>query len=157
MGETNARTVADYLIWFSREHGDPISNLKLQKLLYYAQAWFLALYDVPLFDDAIEAWVHGPAVPRVYGAFKHCTWQPIGIDVQKPELSAKVIAHLNEIMDVYGELTAFHLERLTHSEPPWQKARGGLAPDAMSRNVISTEDMKQYYRSVAKENDHQAG
>ena len=55
----SANQVAQNIIGFSHEHGDPISNLKLQKLLYYAQAWYLALYDVPLFDDPIEAWVHG--------------------------------------------------------------------------------------------------
>ena len=60
MAEVSARQVAQFMISFSHEHGDPISNLKLQKLLYYAQAWFLALQDKPLFDERIEAWAHGP-------------------------------------------------------------------------------------------------
>lgn len=70
MAELAAKRVADYIIAFAHEHGDPVSNLKLQKLLYYAQAWHLALHDNPLFDERIEASVHGPAVPPVYGALQ---------------------------------------------------------------------------------------
>ena len=74
MKEPSAQQIADYLIAFSHSVGDPISNLKLQKLLYYAQAWYLALHNEPLFPESIEAWVHGPAVPPVYG---NCSWWAI--------------------------------------------------------------------------------
>ena len=151
MIETNARAVADFLLVFSRDHGDPASNLKLQKLLYYSQAWFLALHDKPLFSETIEAWVHGPAVPPVYGAFKKWTWQPILKEVSAPkDLSAKARKHLTEVMDVYGSLTAYQLEKLTHSEDPWKIARKGFPPDAASHEIITHDSMKRYYRAVAK-------
>src|SRR5437016_8859052 len=99
MTEISARKIADYLIAFAHRVGDPISNLKLQKLLYYAQAWYLALHNEPLFPESIEAWVHGPAVPPVYGKFKGWAWQPIGFHPKKaPAFPAKIKNHLDEIM-----------------------------------------------------------
>jgi uncharacterized phage-associated protein len=148
MAETDASRVADYFISFSREHGDPISNLKLQKLLYYAQAWFLAIHGRPLFDERIEAWVHGPAVPPVYGRFKDWTWQPIAAEVSPPaDLPPEIVAHLKEVMDTYGVLSAYELERMTHSEDPWKDARLGLPPDEASTVAIPAEAMARFYHS----------
>jgi uncharacterized phage-associated protein len=147
VAEVPARRVAEFVIAFSHEHGDPVSNLKLQKLLYYAQAWFLAIYDKPLFDERIEAWVHGPAVPPVYGDFKKWSWQPINCEVAFPELDARIKEHLEEVMDVYGGMSAYELEKLTHSEDPWKSARGGIAPDEASNAIISHDDMRRYYRA----------
>lgn len=141
-----ASTIASYIIAFSQEHGDPVSNLKLQKLLYYAQAWHLAINDRPLFDEQIEAWVHGPVVPSVYREYKQFSWQPIAAAVVEPKLEKDVVDHLDEVMEVYGSLTALKLEQLTHAEYPWQHARGNLPEDASSNAVITHDDMKAYYR-----------
>lgn len=149
MAELPAEQVAQFMIAFSHEHGDPISNLKLQKLLYYAQAWFLALKDRPLFDERIEAWAHGPVVPPVYGQFKKWTWQPIDNDARVPELAAPIREHLEEVMDVYGDMSANQLEKLTHSEDPWRIARGNLPADAASNAVIPLDAMKTFYRARA--------
>jgi uncharacterized phage-associated protein len=147
-----ASQVADYLIRFSQDHGDPISNLKLQKLLYYAQAWHLALYDKPLFQEKIEAWIHGPAVKSVYRVFKDWSWKPITARPTKPDLPKRVTKHLDEVMEVYGGLSAFDLERLTHSEKPWQKARGNTPKDESSSAIISHDDMRKFYRSMMNAN-----
>lgn len=143
----NASTVADYFIAFSHEHGDLLTNLKLQKLLYYAQAWFLSLHERPLFKEDLQAWVHGPVVPEVYHRFKEATWKPILEDVSSPTLEPEVVEHLDEIMGQYGGMTAYQLERLTHQELPWINARKGFAPDEPSTAIISHVDMKTYYRS----------
>lgn len=150
-----AAQIAEYIIGFSQRHGDPISNLKLQKLLYYSQAWFLALFDTPLFNERIEAWVHGPVVPPVYGDFKAWSWTPIvtQFDPDGIQLPENVKAHVQEVLEVYGGMSAYQLEQLTHSEEPWLKARGNTPPDEPSTAVISHDDMKAYYRSVnAQEN-----
>lgn len=144
----SARQVADYLIRFSQNHGDPISNLKLQKLLYYAQAWHLALHNKPLFEEDIQAWVHGPAVHSVYRTFKTYAWKPIDKNPQEPDIPKSVKHHLDEVMEVYGGLSAFDLERLTHSERPWRKARGVTPADAPSYAVISKNEMKVFYRNL---------
>ena len=145
-----AQNVAAYLLGVSQQHGDLLSNLKLQKFLYYAQAWHLALNNRPLFDERIEAWVHGPAVPPIYGEFKKWAWMPIEtqIDLDRVELSEDEQAHLEEILDVYGGLSSYQLEKLTHSEDPWRNARGNIPPDEASNAIISHDDMKNYYRSI---------
>ncbi len=121
MALTTARKVANYILCFAREHGDLITNLKLQKLVYYSQAWFLALYDIPLFEGRLEAWVHGPVQPEVYKAFSS-RWNPITTRVTCPTFDDERIAgHLDEIMDIYGDLTGHHLERLVHQEDPCEK------------------------------------
>jgi uncharacterized phage-associated protein len=148
MAETTAREVADYMIAFSHDHGDPVSNLKLQKLLYYAQAWFLALHDKPLFGERLEAWVHGPVVPPVYGDFKAYSWQPIQVSTT-PEVGDLLRAHLDEVMDVYGGMSAYDLEKLTHSEEPWLKARRGIEMDQPSNAVISHDDMRTFYHRIS--------
>jgi uncharacterized phage-associated protein len=149
MALTTARKVANYVLCFAREHGDLITNLKLQKLVYYSQAWFLALYDIPLFEGRLEAWVHGPVQPEVYKAFKQFGWNPITTRVTCPAFDdERIAAHLDEIMDIYGDLTGHHLERLVHQEDPWRKARGGLPPDAPSKATISDDDMRSFYRKM---------
>ncbi|MFD2419431.1 Panacea domain-containing protein [Amycolatopsis pigmentata] len=63
----NASTVAKWFVaWAEADDEATLSNLKLQKLLYYAQGHYLALTGRPLFDDEIQAWSHGPVVPAVY-------------------------------------------------------------------------------------------
>jgi uncharacterized phage-associated protein len=147
--ETIALQVGNYLIDFSHRVGDPISNLKLQKLLYYAQAWYLAFYDKPLFPERIEAWVHGPAVPSVYGTFKGWAWQPIPASPKVvPVFHVQVKKHLDEIMKKYGTQTAYFLEMLTHQEGPWRKARGPIPPDEPSHAVITHDSMKNFYRAM---------
>ncbi len=148
MAESTAQQIADAIILFCNKHGDLITNLRLQKLLYYCQAWYLALPDSdrPLFDDRIEAWIHGPAQPATYGRFKEFGHGQIVSDPATPLLKLHVAKHIENVMDAYGPFSAFQLERLTHTEWPWLEARGGLAPDEPSNNIIQHETMKQYYR-----------
>lgn len=146
MAEISARKLADYIIRFAHECGEPISNLKLQKLLYYAQAWYLARHGKPLFDERIEAWVHGPAVPPVYGAFKKWAWQTIEKPDSPIRLSPHVQKHVNEVLEQYGPLTPIHLEQLTHREDPWRLARAGIPNDQPSNAVISHASMRVFYR-----------
>lgn len=149
MAVITAKQVANYLLAFSQESGDCFTNLKLQKLLYYAQAWYLALYGEPLFDDEIQAWVHGPVVRSVYNEFKKFVAQPISIKVSKPNLPVKVQKHLQEILKVFGGYSSYQLELMTHREAPWLNARKGLSMDEPCENLISLEDMKKFYRKLA--------
>ena len=155
MAATTAERVADYIIRSAHESGELITNLKLQKLVYYAQAWHLALFDEPLFDDPIEAWVHGPVVSSLYSKFRDYRWEPIGHDTGDVDLPDDVREHLDEVIEVYGGFSAWELERLTHSEEPWRKARGDLPPTALSSNIISPQDMKDYYRAKVSEQEEE--
>jgi uncharacterized phage-associated protein len=150
MAPTTANDIADHILCQMHEVEDLITNLKIQKLVYYAQAWYLAIYNEPLFDDRLEAWPHGPVQPELYRRFKRYQWKPID---EQPDPCPKFVdpikEHLKEILDVYGDLTAHHLERLTHKEDPWKNARGDLPLDAPCTNAISHEDMKDFYRRLA--------
>ena len=73
----NCFDIADYFVRLANETGDYISNLKLQKLVYYAQAWYLAISDEALFEEDFEAWVHGPVIPELYQEYKSFGWRPI--------------------------------------------------------------------------------
>lgn len=141
-----AHTVADYLVWFAHEHGSFVSNLKLQKLLYYAQAWHLALFDRPLFADRLQAWIHGPVVPSVYQRFKGYGGRSIDEPVSRPGLPNETVEFLDELVREYMPLDAFELELMTHREAPWRNARGDLPADAPSNAVISEGDMRAWFK-----------
>jgi uncharacterized phage-associated protein len=145
MAVSNANDVAKFLISRFQEAGDPLTNMKLQKLLYYAQGWHLALKGEALFDERIEAWPHGPVVPPVYGTFKRYQWSPIIDAVEVPALSEETASHLREVMDVYGVHGAYYLEKLSHQESPWLDARRGLGPTEFCNNIISHEAMREFF------------
>lgn len=147
----SALGVANYFLrCVDLESGDLISPLKLQKLIYYAQAWSLVLLDKSFFREDIEAWVHGPVVRTVWEKYKRYKYKSIPQPhiEEVPEFDPEKLEVLNEVWSAYGELSAKHLEALTHSESPWQNARNGVSPDEKSNAVISHEDMKSYYSSL---------
>lgn len=146
---TNYSNVADYFIAVSNESGDSITNLKLQKLVYYAQAWYLANFKNALFGEDFQAWVHGPVIPDLYEAFKEFGATPIKKDIKLENVEKKfneeTLAYLNEVAKVYMPCGAYQLEMMTHKEDPWVKARGGCAPDEKCTNIIDKGDMQKYY------------
>jgi len=151
MARSTAGAVANSIVRFSAEYGDLITNLKLQKLLYYAQAWHLALHNEPLFDDHFEAWVHGPAQPSVYRAFKNFASKPIVIPEDAPFENAKEAwLHIADVLQAYSGYSAYQLELMTHREQPWLEARGDLPPDAPCNEKINTNTMREFYRKRLK-------
>ena len=143
----NALDIARYFLRrVDREAGDTISPLKLQKLVYYAQAWSLVLRNKPLFAQYIEAWVSGPVVRDVWDEYLAYKYRdipaPADLDI---ELASDEIEVLEEVWNAYGELSAKRLQDLTKSETPLLNARQGLEPAQKSTNVISHDDMKSYY------------
>ena len=146
-----AKNIADwFLSRLNTEAGDTMSPLKLQKLLYYAQAWHLVFFNSkPLFNEPIQAWRHGPVVPSQYERFAGLTkYVPIPVDeygVEIMEVTPAVENLLLDICDIYGEHQASYLEELTHSETPWIDARGDLPLYASCTREISHESMLSFY------------
>lgn len=147
----NYSDVAKFFIHLANATGSYISNLKLQKLVYYAQAWHLALCDAPLFEEDFQAWVHGPVIPALYQEYKKFGWRPILEEVKEPEFPEDFNCFLNEVAQVYFACDAYELERMTHQENPWLKARGRLPIDAPCNEIISKESMREYYKARAEE------
>ena len=148
------KEIADYIIASAHETGSFLSNLKLQKLLFYAQAWHLAIHDERLLDGHFEAWVHGPVIGDLYREYKKYGWRDIDEKVEKPELDQRSIEFLEDLLDEYGPLDGRRLEWLTHREDPWKNARGELSDDEPRTDYINENDIKTYYRSkMSKDGD----
>ncbi|MEI4959193.1 MULTISPECIES: Panacea domain-containing protein [Aeromonas] len=147
----SAHKVADFFLAFAREHGDFISQLKLQKMVYYADAWFLVNNNEPLIEEDFEAWIHGPVVRSLYQRFKEYRWNPILEDIELPELTSEQKEHLTEIYQVFGKFSGYELEQMTHNEYPWIEARGNCAPDEACEKIIKKNIMLDFYNKVAEE------
>lgn len=142
----------DIAKWFlcavDRESGDSITHLKLQKLLYYAQAWSLVLIDKTMFHEEIQAWTHGPVVPVVYDTYSNYHYSEIPKPAECPDIDRKYEEVLEEVMKAYGIYEAKYLEKLTHQEKPWKEARGDLPLEARCENPISLQTMKEFYSEM---------
>lgn len=129
----------------------PITAMKLQKLVYYSQAWALIWNEQPLFREKILAWANGPIVRELYdlhrGAF-HVTRLPQG-DSRKLHPQHKEA--IDKILEVYGNKSAQWLSDLTHREDPWQKGREGLKPSERGNTEISLASLEEYYSSITEE------
>jgi uncharacterized phage-associated protein len=151
-GKSKSLVIAEYFIKKSQKEGRVITNKKLQKLLYYAQAWSLVFNDKKIFDAPIEAWVHGPAIQEVYSAYKEFGFGNITSSVNENDVLAPEEKRvLEDVWKAYGKFDADYLEILTHNEAPWQEARGGIAADESCSKEISTESMKIYYERRLEE------
>lgn len=141
--------VARYLLSLTDEEaGDLISNLKLQKLLYYAQGFHLAIYGEPLFPEPIEAWAHGPVVPSVYHQYKVYGSDPIPPEeVDFNLFSEEQRKFLNEIYCTFGQYSAWKLREMTHDEPPWKDAYDEDDPGI----EITNESLRVYFEEFVEE------
>lgn len=146
-----AMTIAKWFIAWSDETGDdqegPVSNLKLQKLLYYAQGHYLAQTGKPLFNESIQAWSHGPVVAPVYHEFKRFGRNEIDLDddFSWDEVDEETTQFLIRVWNTYGQYAAWRLRNMTHGEPPWKDV---FAPDRLSL-VIPPETIEEYFRGAS--------
>lgn len=150
-----AKQISDWILSkIDTEAGDTISPLKLQKLLYYCQAWHLTIFGERLIDEDIEAWAHGPVLSSQYTRFAYIPRneqiKPKTINLTVPEFNANSEELLEEVLRIYGEHSASYLENLTHSEKPWIDARGDLQPYERSNNVIEDKAMIDFYTKYKK-------
>jgi len=139
----SAFDVSHYLLTLQDDDaGDLISNLKLQKLLYYAQGLYLAMNEEALFPEKIYAWKHGPVVPDMYHFFKTYGANPI----PKPNnfnfsvLNENQTEFLNEVYQVFGQFSAWKLRNMTHEEPPYKMAEA-------SAGEITLGSMADYFKT----------
>ena len=144
-----ALDVAKYILWYCNEHAiNNCTNKKLQKLLYYIQAWSLVLRGEGIFSNQIEAWLHGPVVVNVYHAYKDYGFSPIPFNASlfKTDLfTADEKSLMNAVLEKYSKFDADFLEMRTHIERPWLETR------QKGEDVILPALMKEYYESVLKD------
>ncbi len=142
-----------------------VSPLKLQKLLYYMQSWYMVFFgrENTLFEDVPHAWVNGPVYPEIYRKYKNCVSDMcqhlnashFGVDgdllegfkdvSMKMKLSKDELELIESIILLYGAKSQNKLILLTHSELPWVEKREGLAPYEKSDVEMSLDTMFSYY------------
>ena len=114
--------LAENMVRNIQQDSDSITNLKLQKLLYYAQGTYYALKNCLLFNDAIVAWEHGPVVEKVYHEYKANGSNGIQFneDFEMSQIDNEDMAILKDVFDVFGQYYAWKLRNMTHEEDPWK-------------------------------------
>ena len=141
-------TVHDVAAYILKRHGS-LSAMKLQKLVYYCQAWSLVWDDQPLFPEPIKAWANGPVVPALYdlhrGMFSVSNWSIGNADA----LGSTAQETIDLVLEAYGDKNAQFLSDLTHREKPWLLAREGLSEGERGDREITLDSMMEYYSSLA--------
>lgn len=147
-------TIYDVANWFLH-NVENVTNKKLQKLTYYAYAWFLVFnnettehIDLKFFDARFEAWVHGAVCPELYNKYKVFGSSNIDkYDGELPEFSDDELDLLEQVRNIYGGFNGNELEYICHREDPWRKARNNLSAYEPSNNQIKDKDIFEYYSS----------
>lgn len=149
----NCTHLASYII----AKKGPMSQLKVQKLLYYIEAWHLVFFNHSIIKDDFEAWVHGPVCRPVWHAIKdHSKLYDLVtvkdrqrcIERVKNTLLKEQLELIGDVLKEYGNKTDYYLECLTHDEYPWIEARRGLKKDDIGKNAISKKTMKRFYENM---------
>jgi len=148
---SNCFDVASYIL----EKKNTMPVMKLQKLVYYCQAWSLVWDDAPLFDNRIEAWINGPVVVDLYNY--HKGHYRVGASFFKDGNSSRLNSiqkeTIDRVLDFYGDKDSQWLSNLTHLEEPWKNARKGLDAKERGNREITWESMAEYYSSIPPEED----
>jgi uncharacterized phage-associated protein len=150
----DSHVLAEYIL---QKWGN-MSHLKLQKMLFYIEAYHLAYFDNSIIDDNFQAWVHGPVSRKIYDSLKdksilHAelgylknTSSSNPNDILKKTLTKDQIDFINETVDELNKFSATQLENMTHSEEPWLAARKGYGIADRCEVIIDKELMKKFYR-----------
>lgn len=125
---------------------ESMTQKKVQKLCYYAQGWYGAITHKRLFNEQLQAWVHGPVSPKLYDRFKMYGYNKIPQKESKTT-NEELKGIVNQIYRIYGKLDGDQLEELTHQEMPWIKAREGLEAHESSTNPIKFDDMVSFFQT----------
>ena len=147
----NINDVADYVIIQAKgdDEKTPLSNLKLQKILYYIQAWSYGIHKRPFFKGNFQAWIHGPVNREIYDRFStKFIYDEINLKDCKnksPQIKNKDLIFLNFILNNYLQYSGFDLESMTHKERPWKEARGDRKFTDRCENIITEKSMIDFY------------
>lgn len=138
--------IARYII----ERQGEMSAMKLQKLMYYAQAWNLVWEEEPLFEDDFQAWANGPVLPALYSRHRGQFKVDSGLfqDGNTENVSAAQRQNIDKVLGFYGAQTAQWLSNVSHQEAPWLDAREGYDPGALCTKVIPKSAMHEYYSAL---------
>lgn len=123
------------------------TTMKLEKEVYYCQAWSLAWTDKPLFEEDFQAWANGPVCPELFARHKgkFVVNTDLFSDITEDIFTEDQKETMNIVLEYYGDKEPQWLSELTHKELPWKQARAGVPNGYPSSNIITKESMQQYY------------
>ncbi len=136
----SVRTLAELVLSF-----DSMSNKKLQKICYYVYSWYLTLYGRQIAPLEFEAWVHGPVSRELYNYYKQYGWSDIPQHYGTVMADAELAAFVRRVWKHYGHFSADELEKMTHTELPWKKAREGYKAYEPSGVLLKDSDIRAYF------------
>jgi len=159
----DGRAVANFVLDFADSQGTPLSNLALQKVLFFCHAWHLVETGTPLVKQQFEAWQHGPVLQYIYRQFKASENRPIkerakslngltgAMEIVAPNLDGDTAERLKRVVRFYGRLEPWDLVEMSHvKNGPWDKVwnhEGRINPGMK----ISHESVRDFYSSsIAK-------
>jgi uncharacterized phage-associated protein len=158
----DARAIANYFLEFAMSNGIFLTNLQLQKIVFFAHGTYLARYGAPLVVNRFEAWEHGPVVPELYHSLKQHGDRPIKSLVSRYDLESgknvvvtasipiRVREHLAEILLFYGRMDPWELVRLSHlPNGPWDRTLKRSMTSANFSLVIDPQTIKAFFDSPA--------
>jgi len=125
-----------------------MTTMKLQKLVYYCQAWSVVWDSEPIFKDRIEAWASGPVVPSLYGIHRGSFLIDNLSIGNLSNLTKPKIETIDAVLQTYGDKSAQWLSDLTHMENPWNDARKGIPSDQNCEEEITLSSLEEYYSSL---------
>lgn len=138
------------------ERLEEVTPLMLQKILYFIQGIYSALYGKPVFHEDCRAWIHGPVYPEVYDLFRDFKYNPID-DARFALLEGTADALTDDekrvidlVANTFGVYSGKVLERITHNETPWRESRKGYGDSIPSSELLSKERIMKYYVAVNK-------
>lgn len=128
-----------------------MTTMKLQKLVYYSQAWSLVWDGIPLFDEDFQAWANGPVCPRLFDAHRGLfVVDESSFKYGDPaNLNMTQIETIDSVLDFYGDKDAHWLSMLTHKERPWRDARKDVQEGDPCTEIITKESMQEYYGGLS--------
>lgn len=133
---------------------EEVTPLMLQKLLYFIQGVYSALYGRPIFAEDCRAWIHGPVFPEVYDLFRDFRYNPIDdarfalIEGTADALTEEEKKAIDLVVNTFGMYGGKVLERITHNEDPWKNARKGYGEGVPSSELLPKDSIMKYYEAV---------
>ena len=156
----SAKKIANYFIDRALTEEVLVDQLKVQKLVYFANGWYLALEDEPLIIESVEAWKHGPVIPSLYRNLREYGHDPVVRMITDysdgrplvPEIDAshtRTLNILNRVWEVYGGLTSIQITNMTHKEgSPWNVTYKEMARRGMRNSIIDSNLIRDYFKSL---------
>jgi uncharacterized phage-associated protein len=154
----DGRAIANYMLEVAASEGIRLTNLQLQKIVFFAHGTYLSLFNAPLVLNRFEAWEHGPVIPELYHALKQYGDRPITSAVNRYDLESQSYVlvtaeitvsdrqHIAETLKFYGRMNPWELVRLSHvSNGPWSQTIERSKNRANFSLVIDPQVIKRFF------------